>query len=341
MTKYQIALIGCGRIGKMHHDLIQSLDNVEIRYIVDDHLANDFPTSAEIVETKQLDTVLSDPTIKAVVIATPTSTHVSLIKKAAEYGKAIFCEKPVSLDIQELKEVKSILEKCQVKFQVGLNRRFDPDFSQIKKQIEEGQLGKVHMIKITNRDPKRPEMRFVKNSGGLFFDFNTHDFDMVNFLTDQKICQVYALGGALIEPELEKYNDIDTTIISLKLADGSLAVIDASRETNYGYDQRLEVFGEKGMLKVGNFNESNTVKISEKTNTETEAPYYDFVGRYKCAYLNELKAFFRYLSEDEKLSSPVGIDEMIESVRVAMSAQHSFQTNQPVTIGALDESDLP
>ncbi|MFZ9035675.1 MAG: Gfo/Idh/MocA family protein [Francisellaceae bacterium] len=324
--KQQVALIGCGRIGQMHLTHLQSMPNVTVKYIVDDKAkAEDYP-GIFIYRQACLEEVLRDTSLSAVVIAASSAAHVALIEKAADYGKAIFCEKPVSFKPNELKHIKAIIAKSSVIFQVGLNRRFDPDFRLLKQRVEAGEIGDIHIIKITNHDPRRPALDFVAKSGGLFFDFNIHDFDMVHFLSDQRVVEAYAQGDAMIEPDLRNYNDIDTAIITLKLESGALVVIDASRETNCGYDQRLEVFGSKGMLRVDNLQKTTVSAKSAALKLQYELPLWSFVERYHQSYAHAFDAFFaRVESSQIRQADVAGIDAIIKAVDVANMVDVSFK----------------
>jgi myo-inositol 2-dehydrogenase/D-chiro-inositol 1-dehydrogenase len=332
-----VALIGFGRMGKMHYQTLSSLKNIEVKYIIDDTVEplslDNFPQHTRhslprLKRTVDLPDVLSDKSIDAVIICTSSEAHVSLIQEALKHNKAIFCEKPVSFNLDTLQELKKDLAEHTIKCQVGLNRRFDPDFLALRHRLHAGEIGKTHIIKITNRDPRRPDPQFIKKSGGLFYDFNTHDFDMIHFLTGRKVSDVFVMGDALIDPKLKTLYDIDTAIITLKLDDDSLVVIDTSRETNFGYDQRIEVFGQNGMLRVDNVSESTLQMVN--TLGETHAlPYWSFVERYKDAYRGEFLAFIDYVTIPNS-QSPASIDDMIKSVRVANMVEKAFKENAPV-----------
>ena len=326
-----VALIGFGRIGKMHFDKLKKVKSISVKYIIDDFAErSEDMHGIEVLKANDLEKVLVKSDLDACIIVTPSNTHVDLIKKIAPYKKDIFCEKPISFNIEDLEEVKKCVEENGIKFQVGLNRRFDPDFMALKDEIAAKAIGDIQLIKITNRDPKRPDPEFVKGSGGLFFDFNTHDFDMVHFLTGENVTEVYAMGDALIDSRLKELGDIDTALISLKLSNGALVMIDTSRETNFGYDQRIEVFGSLGMLKIENIAETRTVTTSED-GSNTERPYWSFVERYNKAYIEELKHFANYISQDSSVS-PVGIDDMIASVKVASAVTEAYDHNKCVVI---------
>ncbi len=326
----KVALLGAGRMGQLHYRTLSEISDVEVCYVYDPFINQ---SHAECFDqkllTKDLDAILKDKTIKACIIATPSTTHVEYVKACAENGKDVFCEKPISFSEEILKSLKNIIKKAGIKLQVGFNRRFDPGFQKIAGEIAAGAIGTIHLVKITNRDPLRPNLNFVKDSGGLFFDFNIHDFDALSFITGLPITEVHALGDALIQPELKEFNDIDTALISLKLSNGALAVIDCSRETGYGYDQRLEVFGERGMLSLPNITTSSL--LSMKTGgQQAEAIPFSFVERFATSYFNELHAFFTCLREN--LDPTPNIDDAIKALQVANAAQMSFNRGSSVMV---------
>ncbi|MCL1127319.1 inositol 2-dehydrogenase [Shewanella surugensis] len=331
MKQHHIAMLGCGRIGQMHLNLIlENFSNVNVVAIVDNYLAKEphyknIPT----YPVTQLEDVLSQSRLDAVFIAANSTAHVDLIKAAIKYKKHIFCEKPISFDVTSLEHLDKELKQSNIKLQVGLNRRWDPDFCQIKRDVDAGKIGNIHIVKITNRDPKRASIKFAKRSGGMFLDFNIHDFDTARFITGSEVEQIYAAGAVLVDPELKRINDIDTSIITMKMTSGVLVVIDASRETGYGYDQRLEVFGEKGNLQVDNIGRTVT-QFMGGNKTETAPPHYSFIERYKQAYINQFAAFLHYLATDDVITPD--ISDARKAVEIAIAAEKSLADNQPVIV---------
>lgn len=326
-----ILVIGCGRIGRMHIDnLLCAFPNVNIKKIVDSQLDPAWARQRNITLLKKedLEMALNDDAIHAVLIASSSFEHVKLICKAAQAGKHIFCEKPISFDEKKLQHANNICNENNVKLQVGLNRRFDPDFIRVKQCVETGQIGDIHIIKITNRDPKRPDLDFIPRSGGLFLDFSVHDFDMLRFISNSEITEVFASGANLVDPEIGRLGDIDTCIISVKLANGALCVIDASREAQYGYDQRLEVFGSKGNILARNTQPSCT-RLSTTQGVNSEKPYYSFVERYQTAYCNQFAAFFDAIINDTETA--VSASDMKKAIIAARCAKKSFETNTPIS----------
>ena len=330
----RLCLIGCGRIGNMHLDLILNyFPEVCVQAIIDDNLAKlEQHRQIRCYPNSSIDTLLSIDAIDTVLIATPSSTHCDLIKKSLAYDKAVFCEKPISFDLDALDEI--INSSSNRKLQVGLNRRWDPDFLLLKDKLRANALGKLHIIKITNRDPRRPDIRFVQRSGGLFLDFNIHDFDMAAFLCDDTVESIYADGTVLIQEELRDAGDIDTAIITLKMKKGTLVVIDSSRETGHGYDQRIEVLGEKGSLYVDNIPEHHNHYLMG-SDVISAPPKNTFVERYQEAYINQLRAFFDYVKQTAGAASPVAVGEIKQALRVALAAQQSLHGKRIVHLSEL------
>lgn len=324
------ALLGAGRMGQLHYRNIIKMPHAKLCHIYDPFLQKSHEEYLDKrLFTTDLDTILQDKSIDACIIATPSTTHAALIRACAAHGKHIFCEKPVSFDKNVLLDLKKSVEQSGIKLQIGFNRRFDPGFRKIKEELANNAIGAVHLIKITNRDPKRPDLNFVKDSGGLFFDFNIHDFDALHFLTGFAITEVFAQGDALIQPELKAYGDIDTALISLKLSNKAMAVIDCSRETGYGYDQRLELFGERGMLSLPNLTTTSVHTMKTEGQQSNPIPY-SFVERFSESYFHELEAFFKSI-HDDKNPSP-NLDDALKALRVAEAAQASLKENRSVAL---------
>ncbi|MDF1654557.1 MAG: inositol 2-dehydrogenase [Coxiellaceae bacterium] len=330
MRDINIAVVGCGRIGKMHVDIIQQqFNNVTIVAVVDDQLDPEWAQARNIKHyiKSHFDNMLATESIDAFIIAASSAEHVNIIMRLAPLGKPIFCEKPISFELPLLKELDQVASAYNVPLQVGLNRRFDPDFAALKQRVQQGRVGEVHLIKITNRDPKRPDLGFIPRSGGLFLDFNVHDFDMLRFITDSEIESVYAMGANLIDPAIGELGDIDSAMINIKMTNGALAMIDSSRETHYGYDQRVEVFGSKGNLLAGNRSETST-QLTTVDGVLSEQPYYSFVERYAESYRLQFVAFFDLVRQGGEVS--VGLKDVSRAVQAALVAQESHESNAPV-----------
>lgn len=331
MTMHNIILIGCGRMGSMHLELLRRyFPNVSVQAIVDDALAAQKKhLGIPVYESSQLATLDNTLDYDAAIIAASSDQHLGLIETLLDQDKAIFCEKPVSFDIAALVHLEQRVQQRRIKFQVGLNRRFDNDFMRLKEQIGTLLNGEVHILKITNRDPYRPDLSFVKNSGGMFFDFNIHDFDMAHFLTGASVEEIYLQGGALIDPQLKAFDDLDTVIMSLVMSNGCLVIIDASRETHIGYDQRIEAFGRNGALLVKN-HQKHSVTEFNPSGTHQGSWHENFSMRYKQAYINQFKAFFEYCTGGHHAQAAVGVTEIRRAVEVAHMAKTAYVKQKPI-----------
>ncbi len=302
-----IGLLGAGRIGKTHAKAVSQLANAKLAAVYDpfEEAAKEIAaqTGARI---DSLDAIMNDPAIDAVIIATPTDLHAEQIEEAARAGKAIFCEKPIHLDGARVRECLKVVEETDAKLMVGFNRRFDPNFAEVKRQIEAGAVGEVELVQITSRDPSPPPAEYAARSGGLFKDMMIHDFDMARFLLGEEIVDISAMGSSIVDPAIGEAGDVDTATVMLKTASGKIAVITNSRRATYGYDQRVEVHGSKGLVSAEN-KRTTTVTVANE-NGYTAEPLMDFfMERYVDAYRIELESFVKSLTEGTAMS-PSGID---------------------------------
>lgn len=331
MNSTNVGVIGVGRIGRMHtENLVHAVPGAKVRAVASPRLDMAWAEALGIpVRATDVDVVLGDPEIEAVVITASSGVHVELIQRAAAAGKHIFCEKPVAFDPLRIEQAHAAAAAAGVKLQVGFNRRFDPGVVAMWQAVQDGQVGEVHHVRVTNRDPQAPPIAFVKRSGGLFFDFAIHDFDTVRFLSGSEIVELFAAGAVLVDPEIGKAGDIDTAVITARLASGALAVIDCSRQTNYGYDQRFEVFGSKGSVVVDNTTPT-TIVSSSAAGVVADKPHATFVERYKEAFIAELSAFVACVRNDVPVR--VGAPDALAAVRAAVAAKASHETKRPVRL---------
>lgn len=330
MEKITTGVIGAGRIGKLHTDnLLQHFPYIHIKTIADPNIDEAWAANRSIPFTRDYREIIQDPAIEAVLICSPSSLHSAHIIEAAKARKHIFCEKPVATDLTQIENALREVQKANIKFQVGFNRRFDPNFAKVKSVISNDGIGMPHLLRITSRDPKIPPNDFIKTSGGMFLDMTIHDFDMARFLIESKIKEVYAAGSVLIDPVFSLHSDIDTAIIHLKFENGTLGVIDNSRQAVYGYDQRIEVFGSKGSVYADNNKPTNTV-ISTKEGVSSDKPLYYFLERYKDSFIAELQQFFNSVMHDQPcvVSGKDGLLSMV----IALAAQQSLEENRPIKI---------
>ncbi len=332
----KIGIIGAGRIGKVHAKAASNLNGAKIIWLADP-IAPDLEETAKSMgiekTSKNYKDILNDKEVDAIFICTPTDTHYTISMEALNFGKHVFCEKPVDLELVRVKDVKDLVAKIGKKYMVGFNRRFDHNFMAIKENIDKGLIGKLELIQITSRDPEPPPISYVKVSGGLFCDMMIHDFDMVRYLSSSNPKSVTAMGDALVNPKIKtEGNDIDTAIVSIELENGALAVITNSRRASYGYDQRAEVHGELGALSCSN-DTSNTLVISSKDGIIHEKPLYFFLERYLNAYKMEIEIFVDSIINNKE--TPVTIEEAYQSLLLAKAAQKSLIENRKVYINEL------
>lgn len=322
----RIGIIGAGRIGKLHADnLTKRVGGVKLVAVSDVYKksAEDLAAVHNIPNVyDDYNDLLANKEVDAVFVCSSTDTHAPISIAAAKAGKHIFCEKPIDLDLKKIEEVIEVVKKTGVKFQVGFNRRFDRNFKQVHDVALSGQLGDVHIVKITSRDPEPPPLEYVKVSGGIFADMTIHDFDILRYVTGSEVVEVSAVGTCLVNPDIGKLGDVDTCIITLRMANGALGVIDNSRQSVYGYDQRVEVFGSKGQIAIQNETLNNAV-ISTKDGIVSEKPLWFFLERYNDAFIEETRLFVEACLENKDV--PAGAFDGLQSIKIAMAAKESVQ----------------
>ena len=330
MNKINLAILGLGRIGKIHAENIISLNECNLKIIIDpiSDSDNNF-TDLGIKQSKHFDDLLNENDIDGVIICSPSKYHVSQIKSLSDLTKNIFCEKPLGLSIEEILDVKSLVTKKSLNLHIGFNRRYDPDFSELKRHILNNEIGDLHMIKITSRDPAPPPISYIKKSGGIFLDMTIHDFDMVKYLSGSEIAELYVKGGCFVDPEIEKANDVDTAIINMSLKNGVLATINNSRQAVYGYDQRIEVLGSKGVLKVENKLLNKVVK-GTKEGFISSNPQNFFIDRYEQSYKKELLNFVQSIKGD--IVDYADADDGLHALKAGLAANNSLLNNTPFLV---------
>ena len=325
MEKVNLGIIGTGRIGRLHaRNLKYQIPGAKLLGVADilEKSAYEVASQLEIpIVEKDYRALLDNKDIDAVLICSSTDTHAQIISEAAQAGKHIFCEKPIALDLDKIDQALNEVKKAGVKLQVGFNRRFDPSFKKAKNLVKEGAIGIPHLVKITSRDPEPPPISYVKVSGGIFLDMTIHDFDMARYLLDQEVVELMAAGSCLVDPAIGEAGDIDTAIVTLKYEKGAWGIIDNSRKAVYGYDQRIEIFGSKGCIMVGNPKNSE-VMLSDADGIKTDKPLFFFVERYKEAYLAEMEEFIRCILEDQE--PPAGGWDGKVAVKMGYAARESL-----------------
>lgn len=331
MKKLKIGIAGLGRIGKIHLNNLLELNNVEViavmdpsfealKYAIGKGVESGLQNYKDLLEIKELE---------AIVICTPTNTHADYVEIAAKSGKHIFCEKPLDLNLQRINDVLKVVEKSKIKLMIGFNRRYDNEFCKVKSSVKSGFVGEPYLVKITSRDPAPPPIEYIKNSGGLFLDMTIHDFDMARFIVDKEIQEVYAKGEAFTDISISKAGDIDTAVIVLKYTDSTLAIIDNSRKAAYGYDQRLEVFGSKGMVQANNVMIDNN-NLFTQNGVKSSLPMNFFMERYADAYKKEIIDFIDSVTNNKQVSVS-GIDGL-KSLQIGLAANKSLKENRPVKV---------
>lgn len=333
-----VGIIGAGRIGKVHIQSISTqVPNARIKTVADPFMNDQTAAWAKSMgvenTTKDYKEILADPEIDAVLICSSTDTHSPISIEAIKAGKHVFCEKPIDHDVKNIKKVMEALKGTGLKYQVGFNRRFDHNFEALQKAVAAGKVGDPQIIRITSRDPEPPSPEYVKVSGGIFLDMTIHDFDMVRFLAGCDATEVYAEGAVLVDPEIGKAGDIDTAVITLKMENGAIATIDNSRKAVYGYDQRAEVFGSKGMVMNANDASSNVV-LSNEDGVTGEVPLHFFLERYMAAYAKEIKSFIEAI--ENNTDTPVNVEDGLKPVLMGLAAQKSLEEHRPVKISEID-----
>jgi len=329
-------VIGAGRIGKIHAaNLASRISGARLGAVADVDLSAAQSLADQhhvtLVSRDHRD-LLHDPAIDAVAICSATDTHSPFIQEAAKAGKHIFCEKPIDFDLNRIDGALKSVEAAKVKFQVGFNRRFDPNFRRVRDLVAEGRVGQPQLLRITSRDPGPPPLEYVKASGGIFLDMTIHDFDMARFLMGSEVEEIYAAGAVLVDPQIGKLGDLDTALITLRFSSGAIGAIDNSRKAVYGYDQRVEVFGSAGMAAAAN-ETPDRHSFSNAEGVHGPLPLYFFLERYLESYRAEMQAFVDCVLQDQ--TPPVtGQDGRIPVV-MGLAARKSATENRPVRLSEI------
>ena len=333
-----IGIIGAGRIGKVHLESISyHVKNATVKAVADPFMNDETKAFIESFGVKDIYTdykkILEDKDIDAVLVCSSTDTHSSISIEAINAGKHVFCEKPVDHSVAKIQAVADALASHpEIKFQVGFNRRFDHNFAAVRKAYDAGKIGEAHILKITSRDPEPPNPKYIAVSGGIFLDMTIHDFDMACFLTNSDVEELYVNSAVLVDPAIGEQGDVDTAIITMKMANGALAVIDNSRRAAYGYDQRAELFGSKGMVATANDTLSTAV-IADENGVTGEKPLFFFLERYMESFSEEMRQFVNACENNTDV--PVGIHAGMQSVKIGLAAKKSVAEHRPVALSEI------
>ncbi len=326
----EVALFGAGRIGTIHAGNVVRQPGVKLKYVVDvDGSAAQALAGIHGARVADADVVFEDPEIAAVIIASSTDTHADLILRAAKARKAMFCEKPVDLSLARARACAEAVRSTGIKCLIGFQRRYDPTFASLKERIDDGEIGEPEMLIVTSRDPGAPPVDYIKRSGGIFKDMLIHDFDIFRWIIGDEAATVYATGSCLTDPEIETAGDIDATAVTIRTRHGHLAQINTIRRAAYGYDQRFEVIGSKGMLQAGNHRPTEVVLWSSGAIT-ADKPEHFFLERYRAAYASEMAHFFDVLAGHAEPRTT--IDDGVAALALAEAATTSWRERRIVEL---------
>ena len=333
----RIVIIGVGRISRIHiENLTHHVSKADVVAVADPHLqaaekaADRFQIPSALADYGE---ILNDSTIHAVVICSPSPTHPRIIRESAAAKKHIFCEKPIGFDLKEIDLALAAVEKTGVKLQIGFNRRFDANFHRVWEMVNAGKVGTPHVLRITSRDPEPPSPDYVRSWGGIFLETSIHDFDMARYIMNSEVVEIYATGGVLVHSRFADSGDLDTVILTMRFANGAIGTIDNSYQAVYGYDQRLEVLGDAGMIHIEN-NTPDTHIYADTTGIHSALPLYFFLERYQASYLAEMKEFVAAIQED---TQPLvgGVDGRA-SIVMALAARKSYDEHRVVRLSEFD-----
>jgi myo-inositol 2-dehydrogenase/D-chiro-inositol 1-dehydrogenase len=332
----RFAVLGAGRIGSMHAELLANRvagASVSVVFDIVSGAATSVGVAVGARVAGSLDDAVGAGDVDAVAICTSTDTHVDAIVAAAGAGKAIFCEKPISLDAAEVDRGLAAVDAADVPLQIGFNRRFDPSHRAVADAVAHGAVGDVHLCAITSRDPGPPPIEYIEVSGGIFNDMTIHDFDMARYVVGSEVVEVFARGAVRVDPAIGEAGDVDTAVAVLAHESGAITTINNSRKAVYGYDQRVEAFGSNGMASSDNFHDFNSVLATGDGFRRPPLQEF-FLERYTQSYVQQWDAFVSYVRDGG--TSPVsGVDGRAPLV-IGMAAALSMREGRPVRIDEVD-----
>ena len=335
-SKLNVGLIGLGRLGRVYaRDLSSRIPCTRLTAVMDvsrqavDAVAREFEVPAAYTDVNEL---IADPGVDAVVIVTPTATHAEVTKAAAAAGKPIFCEKPLSITLDEAVAMRQAVRDSGVFFQLGFMRRFDRGYVVAKDRLASGEIGDAVVFKSTSRDPFPPSVEYAnpKSSGGLIIDMGIHDIDLARWFMGE-VASVQAIGGVLAYPELGAVGDIDNAVVSLVFESGRLGVIDLTRNGIYGYDITTELLGTQGTLRIGYLRETPLMVMTKTGVAHDTVPY--FMERFRDAYTAQLENFAQNVLQGRK--PPITVDDGVEALRIAVAATRARETGQQVALSSV------
>ena len=328
-----VALIGLGRIGQMHGENLVSHKSFNLKYTFDvnDKLNTKFSRKFKATKINNPSIAFKDKNIDIIFIASSTSTHINLIEEAAKYKKVIFCEKPLDLNIDKVNKCLQKIKKLNPKIQLGFNRRYDPGHSSLKKELQKGKIGTLEKIIITSRDPAPPSLNYLKVSGGIFKDMMIHDFDLARFYLERdEVDSIFSTGSNISDKKFDKIKDYELASCILRSKKGVQCIITNSRHCSFGYDQRVELFGSKGMLISGNKKENETETFTKKNTSQKKPLLNFFIDRYVDAYKLQLNELARYtLKKYKPISS---FEDGRRALIIANAAANSLKQKKQIKI---------
>jgi myo-inositol 2-dehydrogenase/D-chiro-inositol 1-dehydrogenase len=338
VNSLKIGLIGAGRIGLLHAEHLTSrIPSAELVMVADafEEVARQCAERYAIPYAAQdYRAVLDHPDIQAVVICSSTNTHARIIEEAALAGKHIFCEKPIALDLASIDRALDAVERTGVKLQIGFNRRFDANYRRIRQAVEQGEIGRPHLLHIVSRDPDPPPIEYIRLSGGIFLDMTIHDFDMARFLIGSEVEEIFATGGVMVDPAIGAAGDVDTAVVLLHFTNEVIGTIDNSRQAVYGYDQRVELLGSAGAISTGN-NYPNTAIISDSHSVRRDLSLHFIIERYTESFVTEMAAFVDAVLDDTPV--PVSGRDGRVPVVMALAARKSLAEHRPVRLSEIEQ----
>ncbi len=325
-----VALVGAGRIGKIHGANLARQPGVRLRWVCDvvPEAAADLAERVG-ADVATIDRALSDPGVHAVVIASSTDTHADLILRACEARKAIFCEKPVDLELARARACAAAVARAGVPCLIGFQRRYDPTFAALKRRLDAGEIGDPEVLVVTSRDPSPPPLAYVRRSGGVFKDMLIHDLDVCRWILGDEPATVHAAASCLVDRAIGDAGDADTTAVTIRTRGGRLCQINTSRRAAYGYDQRFEVLGSAGMLQAGNHRPTE-VSSHRAGAVSSDPPEPFFLERYRAAYAEEMLHFADVL---RGVAAPrTGIEDGVRALALAEAADRSWREGRAVAV---------
>ena len=328
----RFGLLGAGRIGRMHANNLARSTNAELLWVydADQTVSTEVATINSTRSTDSIETIFQDPHVDAILIATPTNTHADLIIQSAEAGKAIFCEKPIDLNIEKVNWCMEHLSNIDVPIQIGFNRRFDPSHRKLAEAVHKGQIGQLEQVVISSRDPEPPPKEYYLVAGGMLRDMTIHDFDLARFVLNEEVNRISALSSTLFDPVAEEIGEIDSAMILMQTQSGKLCHINNSRHATYGYDQRLEAHGSDGMLRSENHQQTGIERFNKNGSFWKDPLEFSFSDRYRQAFVDQLDSFINALETNQKTS--VTFDDGRRALILANAAYESISSGQTVEV---------